>query len=113
MARPRVAIVILEPAARQPGAQSPRRWAPGMRCSICGERIHRWQAFNFDHQVPIACGGARGKTNKKPAHLLCNAVKGRRHPFALRTPAQRAAARGIVAPRTYARLQRIWAGHAA
>lgn len=81
-----------------------------MVCNICGERIRQWQAWSFDHEVPISRGGRRGKINKKPAHLLCNSVKGDAWPFSLRTPVEREAIRGVVHPRTYDRLVQVWSG---
>lgn len=110
MGRRRVPIVLLDHIHRAHGALSPRRWYPGMTCSICGERIRQWQPFNFDHAVPISRGGRRGMANKFFAHCLCNAVKGDRYPFSLRTPAEREAVREWVTPRTWRRLVGVWAG---
>ncbi len=98
------------PVCREPGAQSPRLWFPQMRCAICGERVCRWQPFNFDHAVPMSLGGKRGKKNKQFAHALCNSVKNNRHPFSLRTVEEREAVRLLVRPETYSRLQQVWAG---
>jgi len=109
----RVRIVILDRRARRQNAQSPRRWFPGMTCAICGEGIRQWQAFNHDHQLPMAKGGAKGRKNKQYTHVLCNSVKGDRYPFSLRTQAEREAVRNRVRPETYAKLQRIWAGETA
>ncbi len=110
MRRRRIAVIVLEPPERVHGSLSPRRWAPNLRCGICGEKIHRWQPFNVDHVVPMSLGGKRGKTNKVFAHLLCNSVKGNRHPFSLRTPSEREAVRALVSPVTYERLRRTWSG---
>ena len=95
------------------GSLSARRWRPGLTCSICGELIRRWQAFNHDHVVPMSLGGRKGKANKQLTHLLCNSVKGDRYPFSMRTPTERAAVRRWVKPETYQRLLRVWAGEAA
>lgn len=92
------------------GAQKLKRWYPGALCSICGEHIHVWQRFNFDHIVPVSRGGKRGKVNKALAHCLCNAVKGAQYPFSMRTPAERDAVRAQVTTRTWRRLNRIWRG---
>ncbi len=98
------------PKRTDPSGLPLRRWHPGMACGICGELIRSWQPFNHDHVVPMSKGGPRGRRNKTFAHLLCNCVKGDRHPFSLRTAADREAARTLVTARTYARLQQIWAG---
>lgn len=106
----RIAIVVLEPPARVPGAANPRRWYPGMACHICAEQIRQWQPFNHDHVIPMSLGGRRGKINKAFAHVLCNSVKGNRYPFHMRTAAERAAARTLVTEATYERLERTWRG---
>lgn len=97
---------------RHPGAASPRRWAPGLSCSICGTPIHRWQRFNWDHVIPMSRGGKRGRSNKAHAHLLCNSVKNDRYPFSLKTDDERARIRAHLRPETWARLLTIWAGGA-
>lgn len=81
-----------------------------MACSICGEPVRQWQQFNWDHGVPVSLGGKRGRSNKAYAHCLCNAVKGNRHPFSLRTAAERDAVRARVRPQTWQQLCLIWAG---
>ena len=93
-------------------APHPRHWFLGMVCAICGTLIAAGQAFNTDHTMPLSRGGRRGRANKELAHILCNAVKGNRYPFSLRTTADREAARSHVTPRTYRALERIWAGEA-
>lgn len=98
------------PSPREVGALSYRRWFPGMTCGICGELIRIWQSFNQDHIVPMSRGGKRGKVNKVYAHCLCNAVKGDRYPFSLRTLADREAVWDLVSERTYDKLMRVWAG---
>ncbi len=90
----------------------PRHWQPGAVCPICGEAIRMWQQYNWDHQVPMSQGGARGRRNKYLAHLLCNSVKGNSYPFSLRTAADRDAVRARVKPALYARLERVWRGEA-
>lgn len=104
---------VLYRRPRTMGALSPRMWYPGMSCIICGEKVRPWQAFNWDHVVPISKGGPRGKKNKAIAHLLCNSVKNDRHPFSLRTLNDREAVRPFVSTHTYERLLRIWAGETA
>lgn len=110
MARRRLTVVQPPPVQRHSNAQHPRRWHPLLDCSICGELIRRWQPFNFDHEIPMARGGRRGKVNKRPAHQLCNAVKGDRYPFSLRTSQDRLAVQARVTVRTYRRLQAVWRG---
>lgn len=106
----RLRYVILDRAARKNGVQSPRRWYPGMACAICGEAIRRWQEFNHDHQVPLSKGGAKGRKNKTFTHVVCNTVKGCKHPFSLKTPAEREAIREQVKPQTWAKLVVAWNG---
>lgn len=84
------------------------KWYP-CACAICGDPVRPWQIFNWDHIVPMSRGGPRGRINKALAHQLCNAVKGNRHPFSLRTAAEREAVADLVSPRTYRKLQRLWA----
>jgi len=91
-------------------AQDPRHWFEGMSCSICGTTVWPWQEFNYDHGQPVSRGGRRGRINKAFAHVLCNSVKADRFPFSLRTAADREAVRRFITPRTFRRLQRIWAG---
>lgn len=105
-----VKVATSERFVQPQGALSPRLWFPGMTCSICGTAIRQWQQFNWDHDIPISRGGPRGRRNKRHAHLLCNSVKGNRHPFSLRAPADREAIRVWVKPSTYAKLQQVWAG---
>lgn len=95
---------------RQAGSLDPRTWKPGMVCSICGEFIRRHQGFNLDHEIPISRGGRRGKINKRIVHVICNAVKGSRYPFSLRTAEERAAVRSLVQDKTFRRLAMVWAG---
>jgi len=88
-----------------------RHWQPGTLCMICGEKILPYQAFNWDHLIPMSRGGERGKSNKFLAHAICNAVKGNRWPFFLRTNSERQAVRKRVTPKTWAALMRAWLGH--
>lgn len=92
------------------GGLGPEHWRYGMCCCICGSAIQPWQRFNWDHQVPMAKGGRRGRANKDYAHVVCNSVKGDRWPFSLRTEQDRDAVRAWVKPRVWRRLQRIWNG---
>lgn len=87
-----------------------RRWHPSVACRICGESIHLWQRFNFDHFVPVSKGGRKGRINKHLAHSLCNAVKGNRHPFSLKTTAEREQIRPYLREQTWLALCRIWDG---
>ncbi len=87
-----------------------RRWKPGSFCIICGEKIYSYQRFNWDHLIPMSRGGARGRSNKFLAHVICNAVKGDRYPFWLRSPEERAEVRRRVHPNTWEELQRAWRG---
>lgn len=92
-------------------ATSRRRWVAGSCCQICGERIFFYQRFNWDHIVPMSLGGARGRSNKALSHVLCNSVKGSRHPFSLRTKQEREQIRHVVRDETWLALCRVWAGH--
>lgn len=92
------------------GSLDSSHWYAGLTCSICGTPIEPWQMMSFDHEVPLARGGGRGRANKKIAHCLCNSVKGDRYPFSLRTPEEREAVRAWVRPVTWERLQRTWRG---
>lgn len=85
-------------------------WVDGMTCHICGADILQHHPFNYDHVVPMALGGAKGKANKTFTHVLCNMVKGSAYPFFMRTPAERERVRRLVKPSTYARLQLLWIG---
>lgn len=106
----RIELIIAERFRRKQNALSPRRWHPTLACWICGELIRQWQPFNWDHMVPMSKGGRRGRANKTYTHVLCNTVKGDRHPFFLRTVEERAAARALIRPVVYERLLRVWAG---
>lgn len=94
-----------------PGGANLRRWKPGSCCVICGEKIFPFQSFNFDHLIPMAQGGKRGRGNKYLAHTICNMVKGSRWPFWLRTTEERLAVKRQVRKETYERLCRAWEGY--
>lgn len=81
-----------------------------MLCTICGESIRQWQRWSWDHVIPMSRGGRRGKSNKAPAHVLCNCIKGDRYPFAMKTTAERQYIKSRVSPQTWARLCMIWSG---
>lgn len=91
-------------------AQPRQSWRDGMFCHICGTAITRVQPWNLDHVQPLARGGRKGKINKAPAHVLCNSVKGDKHPFSLRTEADRDAVREWLKPSTYRKLLRVLSG---
>jgi 5-methylcytosine-specific restriction endonuclease McrA len=44
-------------------------------CHICGGRIQAGQAWEVEHRIPIALGGADDETNWSPAHKRCHATK--------------------------------------
>lgn len=44
-------------------------------CGICGEDVDPL-AFEVDHVVPLARGGAHSYANTQPAHPVCNRRKG-------------------------------------
>jgi 5-methylcytosine-specific restriction endonuclease McrA len=48
----------------------------GMTCHICGGSIATTSDLEFDHVVPLACGGQHVRQNIKPSHRLCNLRKG-------------------------------------
>lgn len=95
------------------GSLDHRHWYAGITCSICGTLIEPWQHFNWDHDVPLAAGGKRGRANKRFAHCICNSVKGDQYPFSMRTAEEREAVRAWVRPVTWDRLQRTWNGESA
>lgn len=86
-------------------------WKSGAVCIICGERIHLFQQFNYDHLIPVSRGGQRGRENKYLAHVICNSVKGNQWPFWLRSRAEREKTRTVVRHQTWLALCRAWAGH--
>lgn len=47
----------------------------GRYCHICGEAISEAEELNFDHIVPLNCGGAHSRINLAPAHGSCNFSK--------------------------------------
>lgn len=60
----------------------------GARCSHCGEAILPGQAWDMDHLVPRADGGALlDPANLAPAHRACNRRAGQAMTTARRRPA--------------------------
>ena len=58
-----------------------RRWAVKcsageLFCFLCGEQIKKTDKYNADHWVPLALGGTTTEDNIKPAHQICNSLKG-------------------------------------
>ena len=56
-------------------------------CSLCGLRIPNYIASSdhplfgtIDHVIPLSRGGKNTADNRKPAHQLCNRMKGNAHP---------------------------------
>ncbi len=56
-------------------------------CSLCGLRIPNYIASSqhplfgtVDHVIPLSRGGANTPANRKPAHSLCNQMKGNSNP---------------------------------
>ena len=49
--------------------------ASGVRCNICGARIHK-NSMHIDHEVPKKDGGHAGLTNAKVTHPWCDSTKG-------------------------------------
>lgn len=94
----------------RPHALPLKFWIPGVCCSICGERIEQFQAFNWDHELPMSLGGPRGRRNKALAHVLCNSVKQSRHPFSMKTAEEREFIRHYIKKATYAKLVELWSG---
>ena len=61
----------------------------GTNCHICGEPIDMdaprrvgvpdWEkSLHLDHVIPLVKGGSHTLENVKPAHALCNIVKGKK-----------------------------------
>jgi 5-methylcytosine-specific restriction endonuclease McrA len=56
----------------------------GYRCHICGELIDvslgptDRMSLTIDHVVPVALGGTDDVDNLRPAHRVCNSIKGAR-----------------------------------
>lgn len=42
------------------------------RCHICGRPIHRGEAWDVSHPIPLAAGGEDVPENRKPAHRKCH-----------------------------------------
>ncbi len=56
-------------------------------CSLCGLRIPNYIASSqhplfgtVDHVIPLSRGGKNTAANRKPAHQLCNRMKGNANP---------------------------------
>lgn len=56
-------------------------------CSLCGLRIPNYIASSshplfgtIDHVIPLSRGGKNTAENRKPAHQLCNRMKGNANP---------------------------------
>jgi 5-methylcytosine-specific restriction enzyme A len=48
----------------------------GFRCHICGQGYIRGQAWEIDHDLPLAKGGTFHLRNLRLAHARCNREKG-------------------------------------
>lgn len=46
------------------------------RCNICTRRIAPGEAWDVDHELPLALGGADDASNWRPAHTSCHRGKG-------------------------------------
>lgn len=68
--------------------------AHGLACHICNGEIdftaprHQgnpgWEySLHFDHVIPLSKGGTHTIRNVKPAHGICNSMKGNKYPFHL------------------------------
>lgn len=66
----------------------------GKTCHICGGEINLkaprgqgepgWEySLHFDHVIPLSKGGTHTIRNVKPAHGICNSMKGNKYPFYL------------------------------
>ena len=44
-------------------------------CHICGGKIHVGEAWDLEHIIPFAMGGADDETNWQPAHSKCHKNK--------------------------------------
>jgi hypothetical protein len=57
--------------------------AHGKRCHLCGKAVdintaNQPKSATMDHVVPLALGGWHDLNNLRPAHQLCNSIKGAR-----------------------------------
>lgn len=48
----------------------------GLTCDICGGQITKQRDLSLDHRYPRSLGGKADAENSKPAHRLCNNLKG-------------------------------------
>ena len=44
-------------------------------CHICGGKITASDAWDVEHRLPLALGGADDETNMSPAHKVCHRAK--------------------------------------
>lgn len=44
-------------------------------CHICEQKIQIGQAWDAEHKIPLALGGADDESNMAPAHKVCHAPK--------------------------------------
>lgn len=44
-------------------------------CHICGSKIAIGEAWDLEHVIPLAMGGADDETNARPAHVSCHKAK--------------------------------------
>lgn len=49
-------------------------------CAICGQKIEKYQIITIDHWIPKSKGGSNDESNLKPAHDICNQIKGNTMP---------------------------------
>lgn len=49
--------------------------AAGGLCHICGGKITASDAWDVEHRMPLALGGADDETNMSPAHKVCHRAK--------------------------------------
>src|SRR5262245_19599899 len=45
------------------------------RCHLCGGSIRMGEAWDVEHVIPLAMGGADDVTNWRPAHVKCHKSK--------------------------------------
>ena len=49
--------------------------AHGGACHICGGKINVGEAWEVEHRIPFAMGGADDESNWVPTHVKCHRVK--------------------------------------
>jgi len=47
----------------------------GGECHICGGKINVGEAWDVEHVIPFAMGGADDESNWRPAHIKCHRTK--------------------------------------